>query len=76
MEVNYTITSEGHDNPAIEGEDFTVISAGSLAYPQGWGYDSIKIQTIDNNVFTGTKSFSIILSSNSQSYEFDLMRLY
>ena len=70
IEVSYTVSSEGHANPAIEGSDFKITSASSLSFPDGYGYNTITVETIDNDVFTGTKTFSIILTSNSLSYDF------
>lgn len=70
VEVSFSVSAEGHANPAIEGTDFKVISANKLSFPQGFGYDTIKIQTYDNDVFTGTKTFQINLTSNTQSYDF------
>lgn len=70
IDVSYSITSDDHSNPAIEGTDFNVIGDASLSFPNGYGYDTIFIQTVDNDVFTGTKTFSIILTSNTQSYDF------
>jgi len=58
-------------NPAVEGEDFTLVNASkTLTFSQGWGYDTIWIQPIDNDVFTGNKLFNVNLTSNSQSYQF------
>ncbi|HKM93625.1 MAG TPA: Calx-beta domain-containing protein [Prolixibacteraceae bacterium] len=70
IEVSYKISVEGHANPAIEGTDFIVISEPKLSYPNGYGYDTIQIKTIDNDEFSGTKTFSIILTSNSLNYDF------
>lgn len=70
VEVSYAIVSQEEANPAIEGTDFVVKSAATLKYPDGNGYDNIVIETIDNNVFTGTKTFKIVLTTNTLSYDF------
>ena len=58
-------------NPAIEGVDFNLLNASkTLSFPEGWGYDTIWIQPIDNDVFEGNKAFNIDLLSNSQSFQF------
>ncbi|HOO85956.1 MAG TPA: hypothetical protein PLS94_15395, partial [Prolixibacteraceae bacterium] len=64
VDVTYTISTEGHKNPAVIDSDFKVLSTDKLSYAEGYGYNNIVIETIDNDKFTGTKTFSIILSSN------------
>lgn len=67
--VNYDFSTEGLDNPAVEGTDFKLLNdAKTLSFPNGWGYDTIRIETIDNNVFTGDKSINIVLGTNSLQY--------
>lgn len=70
IDVSFSIISEGHDKPAIEGTDFIVLSDSKLSFPSGCGYNIIQIQTIDNDLFTGTKTFSIVLNSNTLDYNF------
>ena len=56
---------------AIEGEDFTLLnSSNTLDISEGWGYDTIWIQPIDNDVFTGNIPLIINLTSNTQNYPF------
>ncbi len=58
-------------NPAVEGTDYTLVNdSKTLSVSEGWGYDTIWIQPIDNDAFGGTKNFNIVLTSNSQNYEF------
>ena len=58
-------------NAAVEGEDFTLVNdSKTLSYSAGWGYDTIWIQPIDNDIFEGNKAINIVLQSNSQSYDF------
>jgi hypothetical protein len=60
---------------AIEGEDFTLVnSSNTLDYSNGAGYDTIWIQPIDNDVFTGTVPLIINLTSNTQSYAFGVTK--
>ena len=55
----------------VEGEDYTLVnSSNTLDYSLGWGYDTIWIQPIDNDVFTGNRTLLINLTSNTQSYSF------
>jgi len=56
---------------AIEGEDFTMLNSGNtLDFSEGWGYDTIWIEPIDNDVFTGNIPLIINLTSNTQNYPF------
>jgi len=56
---------------AVEGEDFTLVNpTNTLDVSQGWGYDTIWIQPIDNDVFTGNIPLIINLTSNTQNYPF------
>jgi len=58
-------------NPALEGVDYTLVNdSKTLSFPEGWGYDTIWIQPIDNDIFEGNKAFNIDLLSNSQNYQF------
>lgn len=58
-------------SPAIEGEDFTLENdSKTLTFSAGWGYDTIWIQPIDNDLFEGAKYVNIVLTSNSQNYDF------
>ncbi|HYQ55973.1 MAG TPA: hypothetical protein VEP89_01415 [Draconibacterium sp.] len=69
--VTFDFDTEGIDNPAIEGEDFVILNASkTLSVNDGFGYDTIKIQTIDNDVFTGQKNVNVKLVSNSLDYDF------
>ena len=56
---------------AVEGEDFTLVnSSNTLEFSNGAGYDTIWIEPIDNDIFTGNISLIINLTSNTQSYAF------
>jgi hypothetical protein len=66
--VNFEVRTDGIANPAVEGTDFTIVSAGSVDFPEGTGMVNITIHPIDNNVFTGNKSFELVLTSNSKNY--------
>lgn len=71
VDVTFDFDTEGIDNPAIEGEDFILLnSSKQVTVSQGYGYDTIRIQTIDNDLFTGNKAVNIKLISNSQDYDF------
>ncbi|MEA3462217.1 MAG: hypothetical protein U9R49_10085 [Bacteroidota bacterium] len=60
---------------AIEGEDFTLVNpSNTLEIPDGWGYDTIWIQPIDNDVFTGNIPLIINLTSNTQNYPFGVTK--
>lgn len=55
---------------AVEGEDFTLVNPTNTLDISGWGYDTIWIQPIDNDVFTGNIPLIINLTSNTQNYPF------
>ncbi len=59
---------------AVAGEHYTLVnSSNTLEISEGWGYDTIWIQPIDNDVFTGNLSLIINLTSNTQNYPFGVM---
>ena len=58
-------------NAAVEGVDYTLVNdSKTLSFSNGWGYDTIWIEPIDNDIFEGNKAFNIVLTSNSQNYDF------
>jgi hypothetical protein len=58
-------------NAAVEGVDYTLVNdSKTLSFPEGWGYDTIWIDPVDNDIFEGNKLFNIVLTSNSQNYQF------
>jgi hypothetical protein len=60
---------------AIEGEDFTLVNpSNTLEFSNGAGYDTIYIQPIDNDIFTGNIPLIINLTSNTQSYAFGVTK--
>lgn len=67
--VDFDIDAD--QSSAVEGEDFTIANASkTLTFSDGWGYDTIWVQPVDNDVFGGNISFVIKLTANSQSYAF------
>ncbi|MBN2697690.1 MAG: hypothetical protein JXR52_02605 [Bacteroidales bacterium] len=70
--VTFDFSTEGlGDKAAAEGTDFTLLnSSKTLNFPDGWGYDTIWVQPVDNDEFTGNKLFYIELLSNSEDYQF------
>lgn len=56
---------------AFEGTEFTLVNESkTLSFPNGWGYDTIWIKPVDNDIFTGDRYFNITLASNSLDYQF------
>lgn len=71
VEVSFDFNVEGVSSPAVEGVDFTLVnSSKTLSFPDGAGYDTIWIQPIDNDEFTGNKMVYVDLQSNTASYQF------
>jgi len=75
LTVSFEFDTTGIANPAVEGTDFTLVNdSKSLNYPNGWGYDTIWIQPIDNDLYQGTKAFVITLTSNSADLPFGALQ--
>ncbi len=71
VDVIFEFDITGLDAPAVEGEDFILVNSGkTLSFSTGTGYDTIWIEPIDNDEFTGNKMINVVLVSNSQSYQF------
>ncbi|MCF8226668.1 MAG: hypothetical protein K9J30_12390 [Bacteroidales bacterium] len=71
--VTFEFDTAGIDpaKAAFEGTDYTLVnSEKTLSFPDGWGYDTVWIQPIDNDIFTGDKYFNAILTANSADYQF------
>ena len=62
--VTLTASSEGESSPAIEGTDF-VIENKEIVFEDGCGVQNVIVRPIDNDVFTGKKTFKIIISATS-----------
>jgi hypothetical protein len=70
--VTFDFDIEGiGEQAAVEGTDYALVNdSKTLSFPNGWGYDTIWIQPIDNEIFTGNKMFNVKLISNSVNYQF------
>ncbi|HDJ33837.1 MAG TPA: hypothetical protein ENF21_07045 [Bacteroidetes bacterium] len=64
-EVILEISVEGHSQPAIEGQDFTISSKELLVEI---GVTRLTITPVNNNEFTGDKTFTLQIVSNSRDY--------
>ena len=64
VSVTLEISTEGCAVPAIEGVDFT-INKKDFVFEGGYGTQDVVITPIDNDVFTGKKTFNIIISQTS-----------
>lgn len=70
VEVSFDFSTEGITNPAVEGQAFTLLNPSKvLHFPNGMGYDTIKIKTVNDEVFTGNREVNIMLLSNTQNYQ-------
>lgn len=71
VSVTFDFSTDSLENVAIEGEDFVLLNPSkTLLVDDGFGFDTIRIQTIDNDLFTGNKKVNIKLVSNSLDYDF------
>lgn len=73
VEVTFEFDTVGID-PAIatlEGDRFNLVNeTNTLSFPNGWGYDTIWVEPVDNDIFTGDMYFNVTLASNTEDYEF------
>ena len=68
--VTFEFSTEGIDNPAVEGVDFTLVnSSKTLTFAEGVGSEMIKIQAIDNGVRDLDKYVKIKIVSNSAGFD-------
>lgn len=68
--VNFEFSTEGIDNPAVEGVDFTLINDDfTLSWDNYYGYDTIWVEPIDNAEYDKDKFVNIILSNPSSNYD-------
>jgi hypothetical protein len=71
VSVTFDFDATGIADPAVEGVDFTLVNPSkTLDFQDGTGYATITIQPIDNDEFTGNKMVNIMLTGNSQDYQF------
>jgi len=69
--VNFDFDGTDIPNAAVEGVDFDILNdSKTLSFPDGWGYDTVWIDPIDNDIFEGNKMVYLQLTSNSQNYQF------
>lgn len=64
-DVTLEVSTQGHANPAVLGEDFTI---SSMNVNVAVGIASVKIVPVDDDVFTGNRTFTLKIASNSQNY--------
>lgn len=64
-EVTFDIVNDGYDNPAVEGEDFTVKTSNRTLSFEGDYIKNIEIKMIDNYYRDGDKKFKVVLKDNN-----------
>lgn len=77
VDFDFSIEGIAEESQAIENETFTLLNenktlsfSGGITEGSSMGYDTIFIQTVDNEIFTGNKRVNIVLMSNSAGYNF------
>ncbi len=65
--VSFQFSTEGYDNPAVEGVDFTV--ENTVTFNTYYGTDTLFIQPVDNNLYEGNKTVDIIITSATNDYQ-------
>jgi hypothetical protein len=69
VNVTFEFNHEGIDNPAVEGEAFELLNTSkTLSFPNGMGYQSIRIRSIDDDIFTANRQVNIKLTGNDAGY--------
>ncbi|WP_430815942.1 hypothetical protein [Carboxylicivirga sp. RSCT41] len=63
--VSFEVITEGYENPAIEGDDFKILTGNSTISFNGEFYESIEIELINNEDIDGDKKFKLVLASNN-----------
>jgi len=75
--VTFTFSTEGINNPAIEGEDFTLVnSTNTITFDKYYGTDTIFIQPIDNDIYDKDKKVKIVLGTPTNGYELTNTSVY
>ena len=71
--VNFEVVDSTGATIAKEGVDFTLGST-SITFVDGFGTQYVKVKPVDNDLFTGNKTFKITLTSNSVGYPFGVIQ--
>jgi hypothetical protein len=66
--ISFEFSTEGFDNAAEEGVDFTLVNDSKTLTANGSALDTIWIQPVDNDVFGGDLAVNVILTSASSGY--------
>lgn len=67
--VNFEFSTEGIDNPAIEGVDFELVNTSkTLTFANRVGVENIQIRVIDNSIVDFTKEIKILLTEATVSF--------
>ncbi len=59
-----TVSLEVIDGTAVEGEDFT-LNSKEIQFPNGGGTATVTVNPVDNDVFTGDRSFTLVILSEA-----------
>lgn len=69
LTVNFEVVEEtAGSSVAIEGTDFT-LAAATLDFPDGYGVGYLVVNPVDNDIFTGNKTFKIQITTNTEDYK-------
>jgi hypothetical protein len=71
-----TFDFDTENSSAVEGTNFTLVNTSKTLDISGGGYDTIWIQPIDNDFFTGNLALVITLVSNSAGYNWGAQKSY
>lgn len=68
-EFSLSTSTDGLDNPAIEGIDYSMPASGTVNFGEGMGYQTITIDIIDNAESDGMKQFWLMLGTGTEGYD-------
>jgi len=71
--VSFEVVEDTTSTAAKEGVDFNLESS-SVVFADGFGTQYIKVIPVNNDVFTGNKTFKINLTSNTAKYPFGVQQ--
>jgi hypothetical protein len=68
-EFSFKSSTEGLDNPAIEGVDYNLPTGNKVSFTDGMGYTEVAIEIIDNDLKDGQKQFWLEIDSGTEGYQ-------
>lgn len=64
VDVKIETSTEGFAKGAVEGTDFEITSGKTITFAEGYGEEMIEVKCLDDEIFTGNRSFKIVITDN------------